>query len=159
MKIENGRRVRIQVMLKVVDGDVIEKSGIEYVQGSGTMLAGLEKVLEGLEAGAEKKGVLPAKEAFGIEADLPTGELPRDSFPKDAKLEVGTTFTGSGAEGQEIQFKVLSVGKKDGPIKVRYLHPLAGKDIEYEVKVLSVTDPLPPPMPGDAVGVELDESS
>lgn len=158
MKIEKGKRVRIQVILKVVDGDVIEKSGLEYVQGSGTMLSGLEKALEGLEAGAEKKGVLPAKEAFGVEEDLPTSQLPRDKFPKDAKFEEGQVFTAAGPDGQDVNFKIISVGKKKDPIEVRFLHPLTGKDIEYEAKVISVTDPVPPPMPGEAVGLEVEES-
>ncbi|MFH2005441.1 MAG: FKBP-type peptidyl-prolyl cis-trans isomerase [bacterium] len=158
MKIEKGTRVRIQVVLKVVDGDVIEKSGLEYVHGGGTMLPGLEKALEGLEEGAEKKGVLPAKDAFGVEEDLPTSGLPRDRFPKDAKFEVGQIFTAAGAGGQDVNFKIIKLGKKDEPVEVRFLHPLTGKDIEYEAKVISVTDPIPPPMPGEAGGVELEEA-
>lgn len=157
MKIAKGARVRIQVMLKVVGGDVIEKSGLEYVQGGGSMLPGLEKALEGLEAGAEKKGVLPAKDAFGTEESLPTQKLPRKNFPKDAALKVGAIFTAGGPGGQDVQFKIIALGKGDEPVEVRYLHPLAGKDIEYEVKVLSVTDRVPPPMPGDAAVVELEE--
>ena len=158
MKIEKGKRVRIQVILKVVDGDVIEKSGLEYVQGGGTMISGLEKVLEGLEAGAEKKGVLSAKDAFGVEEDLPTKQLPRDNFPKDAKFEVGQIFTAAGPDGRDVDFKIISLGKEDEPVEVRFLHPLTGKDIEYDVKVISVTDPIPPPMPGDAIGMEVEES-
>lgn len=158
MKIENGKRVRIQVILKVVDGDVIEKSGLEYVQGGGTMLSGLEKVLEGCEEGAEKKGVLPAKEAFGVEEDLPTSELGRDKFPEDAKIEAGQTFTAAGPDGQDVNFKIITVGKEGEPIEVRFLHPLTGKDIEYDAKVVSVTDPIPPPMPGEAIGLEVEES-
>ncbi len=158
MKIENGKRVRIQVILKVVDGDVIEKSGLEYIQGGGTMLPGLEKALDGLEVGAEKKGVLPAKEAFGVEEDLPTSMLSRDKFPADAKIEAGQTFTAGGPDGQDVNFKIITVGKGDKPTEVRFLHPLTGKDIEYEAKVISVTDPIPPPMPGEAIGLEAEES-
>jgi FKBP-type peptidyl-prolyl cis-trans isomerase 2 len=158
VKIENGKRVRIQVILKVVDGDVIEKSGLEYVQGSGTMLPGLEKALDGLEAGADKKGVLPAKEAFGVEEDLPTSKFSRDKFPKDAKIEAGEVFTAAGPDGQDVNFKIIKVGKGNESAEVRFLHPLTGKDIEYEAKVISVTDPVPPPMPGEAIGLEVEES-
>jgi len=158
VKIEKGKRVRIQVILKVVDGDVIEKSGLEYVQGAGTMISGLEKVLDGLEEGAAIKGVLSAKEAFGDEEDLPTKQLPRDNFPEGASFEAGQIFTAAGPNGQDVNFKIISVGKDDEPIEVRFLHPLTGKDIEYDAKVLSVTDPIPPPMPGEAVGLEVEES-
>ena len=40
MKIEDGKRVRIKVKLKVVDGDVIEESAAEYFQGAGTIIPG-----------------------------------------------------------------------------------------------------------------------
>lgn len=147
MKIETGRRVRIKVKLSVVDGDVIEQSAVEYFQGAGTMMPGLEKALDGLEKGAEKSGVIPAAEAFSAVENLPTKEIPRAEFPKDAKLEVGETFAAKGPDGADITFRVEESG--DEVITVRFVHPLGGKDIAYEVKVLEVSDPKPPPLPGD----------
>jgi FKBP-type peptidyl-prolyl cis-trans isomerase 2 len=155
MKIEEGKRVRVQVMLKVVDGDVIEQSGVEFIQGGNTMLAGVERILEGCEPGDERKGVLKAEEAFGREEDLPTKMLGRDSFPEDAKLEVGEIFAAKSAEGQDVNFRIVEV--KDDEVEVRFLHPLVGKDIEYDLKVISVTDPAPPPLPSDALAEELEE--
>ena len=65
MKIEKGRKVTLKVDLSVAGGQQLEKSTVEYVQGGGTMLPGLEKLLEGLETGAKREGVLKAKDAFG----------------------------------------------------------------------------------------------
>jgi FKBP-type peptidyl-prolyl cis-trans isomerase 2 len=152
MKIEEGRRVRVQVMLKVVDGEVIEKSGVEYIHGGNTMLPGVEQVLEGLKAGDHKKGVLSSEEAFGKEENLPTKKLRRSDFPEDAELEEGEIFTAKSADGQDVNFRLLEVG--DDEVLVRFLHPLAGKDIEYDLKVISVTDPAPPPLPADALAEE-----
>lgn len=149
MKIEDGKRVRIKIKLKVVDGEVIEESAAEYFQGAGTIIPGLEKALEGLEAGAEKSGTIPHTEAFDAVENLPTKQIPRAEFPKDAKLEVGETFEAGGPDGGTITFKVLKV--TDEQVDVHFVHPLSGKDIEYEVTVLSVSDPTPPPMPGDAI--------
>ena len=152
MKIEEGKRVRIKVKLTVVGGDVIEESAAEYFQGAGTIIPGLEKVLEGLEAGAEKSGTIPHTEAFDAVENLPTKQIPRAEFPKDAQLEVGGTFEAGAAEGGTITFKIEKVD--DEVVDVRFVHPLSGKDIEYEVSVLSVSDPTPPPMPGDAIVTE-----
>lgn len=136
-------------MLKVVDGEVLEKSAVEYFQGSGTMLAGLEKILEGLAQGAERKGVLKAKDAFGAADFLPSKKLARKDFPADAALDVGSQFAAKGPDGADVMFRVLAVSEED--VEVKLVHPLADKDIEYELKVLSVSDPAPPPLPSDAV--------
>ena len=66
MKIEKGRRVTLKVDLSVAGGQQLEKSTVEYVQGAGTMLAGLEAALEGLEPGAKREGTLKPKDAFGM---------------------------------------------------------------------------------------------
>lgn len=137
-------------MLKVAGGDVIEKSVVEYFQGAGTMLPGLERELAGLEKGATKKGVIKARDAFGTPTMQPKKEIPRAEFPKDAKLGKGERFEARGANGQPVVLEIQS--SDDKTVECRLVHPLADKDIEYEVEVLSVTDPAPPPLPADAIG-------
>jgi len=155
MKIAEGCSVEIEYELKVRGGQVIEsssKSGpLRYVQGDGKMLPGLEKRLAGLGPGDERNGEIPAAEAFGTEDTLPVKEMPRASFPKGAKLEPKLEFEAKDpGSGAPVRFKVISA---DGDVvKVRLLHPLVGRDIEYRVKVLSVRDGRsrsgPPPTPG-----------
>lgn len=141
-------------MLKVKEGDVIEKSTVEYVQGGGTMLKGIEKVLEGCSAGDERKGVLDAKDAFGSE-NMPTKKLTKADFPKDAKLEPDQQFQAKGPTGQDVAFQIVSL--EGDEVTVRFVHPLAGKDIEYDLKVISVTDPIPPPVPMEAIDAEIEQ--
>lgn len=163
MKVGPGRAVEIEYELKVKGGEVIESSDktgrLRYVHGDGRMLAGLEKRLEGLGPGDEQKGVLPAKEAFGTEESLPVKEMPRSAFPKDAKLEAGTVFEAKDpASGSPVRFKMLSVG--GDLVRVRLLHPLVGREIEYRVRIIAVRDPsqknVPPPPPG-VVELDADE--
>jgi FKBP-type peptidyl-prolyl cis-trans isomerase 2 len=155
VKIEKGRRVRLEVDLAVAGGDSLEKSTVEYIQGGGTMLLGLEKVLEGLEAGAKRDGVIKAKDAFGNPAMHPLKKMKRTEFPKDVQLKVGEKLVARGENKMNI---VLLVEKIDGDtIDVRLVHPLADKDIKYAVEVLAVTDPRPPPMPAQALDLEEDK--
>ena len=137
--------MRIDVELKVKGGDVIEssaKSGpVEYRHGGGQMLPGLEKALDGLEAGAEKSGVLAPKDAFGTEDSQPTMKLPRAEFPKDAKIAKGERFEAKGPTGTPLVLRVIDVDDK--VITAQVVHPLAGKEIEFKVKVVSVKPPLP----------------
>jgi FKBP-type peptidyl-prolyl cis-trans isomerase SlyD len=156
VKIAKGMAVRLHVTLTTPDGTVIEsseKSGpVDYVHGQGAMLVGLEKVLDGLVAGDAREGVISAKDAFGTEESLPTKQMPRAEFPKDAKLEPGMQFEAKGPHGEPVTFKIVKLNDKE--VTVRFLHPLAGKDIQFKVKVIAVKDPavsLPPPPPAEAV--------
>lgn len=155
VNIEHGRRVRLKVHLTVVGGDTLEKSVVEYIHGGGTMLPGLEKILQGLAAGAKKDGVLKAKDAFGNPSMHPSKKMKRTDFPKDAKLKLGERFAAKGADGTTDV--VLAIEKLAGDdVEVRLVHPLADKDLRYELEVISVTDPKPPPLPAKAL--KLDEA-
>ena len=157
MKIATGHIVKIELELKVKGGELVEssaKSGpVEFVQGKKKILPGLEKQLEGMAVGQEKKGVIPAREAFGLEDDLPTKPVPRREFPAEAKLAAGQLFEAKGPEGQPVSFKIVKVDSDN--VTVRFLHPLVGKDLEFRVKVLAIEDPktdqrvvaVPPPPP------------
>lgn len=161
MKIGPGLSVELAYELKIKGGDVIESSDrsgpLRYVHGDGKMLPGLEKRLAGLSPGDESKGVIPAKEAFGNEDALPVREMPRSAFPVGTDLKPGAVFQAKDpTSGVPVQFKVLTADAKLA--RVRLLHPLADRDIEYKVTVLAVRDPrtqgsAPPPVPGV---VELD---
>jgi FKBP-type peptidyl-prolyl cis-trans isomerase SlyD len=160
MKIARGRSVELSYELKVKGGSVIESSTrsgpLRYVHGDGKMLPGLEKRLEGLAPGDERKGEIPAAEAFGTEDSLPVREMARSAFPKGLKVERGAVFEAKDpVSGAPVHFKILSANETTA--SVRLMHPLVGRDIEYQVTVLAVRDPStasgPPPIPGV---VELD---
>ncbi len=151
MKIEKGRRVTVKVELSVVGGEPLEKSTVEYIQGAGTMLPGLEAVLGGLEKGAKREGVIKAADAFGA-TKLPSKKMKRTEFPKDAKITAGERFAAKGENGMDVVLLIESLTADE--VDVRFLHPLADKDIKYSAEVMQVSDPRPPPMPGAALGLE-----
>jgi FKBP-type peptidyl-prolyl cis-trans isomerase SlyD len=157
VKIEKGRRVKLNVDLSVAGGQQLEKSTVEYVQGAGTMLSGLEALLEGLEAGAKRDGVLAAKDAFGNPNMHPLKKMKRSEFPKDAKLVAGDRLVAASADKAHMNviLEIVDVGTDE--VEVRLVHPLHDKDIKYAVEVVQVSDPRPPPMPVKALGLE-DES-
>lgn len=145
----------MKVHLKVKGGDDLEKSVVEYFQGAKTMLPGLQRRLAGLEKGAKRKGELPASEAFGDPALRATKKIPRGEFPKDEKIDVGLEFAAKGADNkQDVVLRVTSVTAET--VEVEVVHPLATKDLEFEVEILAVTDPMPPPLPSHLVATEDD---
>ena len=144
--------MKLKVDLSVAGGQQLEKSTVEYVQGAGTMLPGLEKVLDGLEPGAKRDGVIKAKDAFG--AMQPTKKMKRTEFPKDAKLTVGEKLVASGADKAHMNVVLEIMKVSADEVEVRLVHPLAEKDIKYSVEVVQVSDPRPPPVPAEALELE-----
>jgi FKBP-type peptidyl-prolyl cis-trans isomerase 2 len=167
MRIGAGLSVRIEYELKVKGGAVIESSQqsgpLEYLQGAGKMLPGLEKRLEGLSPGDQRSGVIAAAEAFGTEDSLPIKEMARQEFPSSLTPKVGLVFQAKGPHGEDVSFKVIEA--TPSKVAVRLLHPLVGRDLEFKVKVLSVADPRrpaagtagAPPLPPGVVELDLDE--
>jgi FKBP-type peptidyl-prolyl cis-trans isomerase 2 len=161
MNVSAGNVVRMDCELRVSGGEVIESSSktgpVEYRHGSGQMLAALEARLEGMGVGDEKSGVIPAADAFGTEASQPKMTIPRASFPGDAKVETGARFEAKSPQGTPVTLEVLEI--EDATITARVVHPLAGKDVEFRVKVLSIRPPPPPVPKSPAEELELTEDT
>jgi FKBP-type peptidyl-prolyl cis-trans isomerase SlyD len=163
MKIGTGLSVSIEYELKVKGGAVIESSTrsgpLRYQQGAGKMLPGLERRLEGLSPGDQRSGEIPAADAFGTEDSLPIKEMAPREFPAGVTPKAGLVFQAKGPHGEMVSFKVIAAG--GDKVQVRLLHPLVGRDLEYKVRVLSVSDPhhpaVAPPLPPGVVELDLDE--
>ncbi len=143
MKVEKGKKIKMEYELGVEGGDVIESSTtrgpLEYIHGAGKMLPGLESRIEGMEVGDERDGVIPPAEAYGTEESLPTTTLPRAEFPAGEGLEVGKVFEAKDASGMPVSFTVTKI--EETTVTVRFNHPLAGKSIRFKVKILDITEP------------------
>jgi FKBP-type peptidyl-prolyl cis-trans isomerase 2 len=152
MNVSDGRVVRIDCELRVKGGEIIESSSktgpVEYKHGAGQMLPALEARIAGLKIGEEKSGTIPASEAFGAKSAQAAMTIPRKEFPASAKLEVGARFEAKNANGQPINLEVTKVDAN--AVTTTVVHPLADKDLEFRVKVLSVRPP-PPPVPKSPV--------
>ena len=167
MKVAQGCKVTIEFELKAKGGDVIEtsrKSGpLQFVQGEGKLLPALEKRMEGMEVGEEKRGEIPAREAFGNEEALPTKVVLRKEFPEGEKIEQGRVFAAKGPAGQLLSFRIIQIDGEN--VTVRFRHPLAEVDIAYWVRVLVIDDPsqkkraaMVPPPPPEALGLKSDDN-
>lgn len=154
-KVAKGLKVTLKVDLSVVGGPQLEKKTLEFVQGGGTMPPFVEKVIDGLSKGDKREGVFKAKDAFGDPSQQPVKTVKRSEFPKDAKLEKGERFAGQDpATKMNIVLQIEKVTADT--VDIRYMHPLAEKDIKYSLEVIQVRDPRPPPMPASAI-LDLEE--
>ena len=130
------RVVSIHYTLTDDKGAVIDSSRgsepLQYLEGAGNIIPGLEKEVAQMKLGDKKNVKIPAKDAYGEKREDMLLEVPRTQFPPDMKLKVGDRFRG-GAEDHAPVFTVLAL--EGDKVKLDGNHPLAGQDLNFEVEV------------------------
>jgi FKBP-type peptidyl-prolyl cis-trans isomerase SlyD len=134
-----GSTVSLEYTLSGEDGKVIEsnkgKEPLRYVDGREQIIPGLEKALEGLPAGAEKKVTVKSEDAYGPVDPNAFREVPKEQVPADS-LKVGVTLYAENNEGEKFPVRVHEI--KDKTVVMNMNHPLAGKTLVFDVKILDV---------------------
>ena len=145
MKVDKGQLVTIDYTITTLQGEMIESSvgrgePLSFVFGTDSGLpVGVVEGLEGLEEGEEKEFDIPPEKAFGTVDSGPTMPLPKSAFPEDTEIKVGASFEGSLPNAdQTVRFIVIE-NLADKAI-VRLIHPLAGKTLHIQVKIIEVTE-------------------
>lgn len=137
--IEKGKKVKLNYVL-MVDDDIVQSSKggepFEYVHGETQIISGLASELEGLKQGDEKTIVVPPEKGYGESSSAAFKEFPRSSLPPEINPEVGMQLEVRGSSGDPRPAKISEV--KDETIVLDLNHPLAGKTLKFEVKVLEV---------------------
>jgi FKBP-type peptidyl-prolyl cis-trans isomerase SlyD len=139
MAIADRAVVSLEYTLTDDDGEVIDTSEggepLTYLHGTGSIIPGLESVLTGRVAGDALQVTVAAKDGYGEHDDALVTEATRSQFPKGAKLEVGMQFEASGPEGRQ----VVTISSIDGDsVVLDANHPLAGKTLHFDVKIVEV---------------------
>lgn len=138
-KVENDLVVNLEYTL-TVDGEVVDSSEedgpIDFIQGRGNIIPGLEKALDGMKLGESKKVTVPAKEAYGDFDPEAYEEIDLADFPEEIPLEVGVELAVEDEDGQATSAVIEEVGETT--VTLNFNHPLAGKDLEFDVKIAGI---------------------
>lgn len=140
MQITQDKVVTIDYTLKDDDGAVIDSSesgDFAYLHGNGNIIQGLENALEGKDAGEEVSVALTPESAYGERDDGLVDVLPRDRFDAE-QVEVGMRFHAQTSSGNPIVVTVVDV--QESNVTVDGNHPLAGMNLNFDVKVVDVRD-------------------
>lgn len=112
-------------------------SPLEFLVGSGQIIIGLENALMGAKIGDSIQATIAPEDAYGVYQSDFVQEVPRDQF-EGIELKDGMTLFGQGEDGQTVQVSVK--GFNDEVVMIDYNHPLAGKTLCFDVKVLDVRE-------------------
>lgn len=139
MKIEDGKKVTFDYTLKI-DGEVVEtsegKKPLEYTHGEGSIIAGLTSRIAGLAVGEEKTVIVPAKEAYGEVDEEAYREVPKTQFPEGFEAQRGMVIELQAPDGGAVPAVIWDI--KDETIVLNFNHPLAGKTLQFDVKIVDI---------------------
>ncbi len=156
--VKDGNIISLQYTLTGEDGKVIEsnvgKPPLKYTHGQQQMIPGFEKELAGMKKGGEKTFSVKPEDGYGPVDANAFREFPKAQLPANG-LQIGAVLTGQGPQGQPVRARVHSI--KEDSVVLDFNHPMAGKTLTFDVKVLEIqtvaaqpaqpANPAAPPKP------------
>lgn len=141
MKIARNKVVTFHYTLFDEAGERIESSvesgPAAYLHGRNNILVGLEAELAGKQAGDELKITVPPELGYGLRVDDAVTRVPIKHLIKPGKLAAGKVVAVNTASGPRRAI-VTKVGRFN--VDVDFNHPLAGKTLVFDVKIVDVRD-------------------
>lgn len=141
MQIKKNTVVTFDYTLKDDDGNILDTSKgrqpLKYLHGNGNLISGLENALEGKEKGASFHITIKPEDGYGpVNQDL-IQEVPKDLFEDSENLEIGMQFQAQTEQGAYI---LTIVDIKSNTVVVDGNHPLAGKNLNFDIDILDVRE-------------------
>lgn len=132
---KQGDTVKVNYKGTLEDGTVFDSSAerepLEFKLGDGQIIAGFEKAVIGMETGETKTVSLPPDEAYGDYKDEGKVTVERSALPEDVEPQVGQMYQLTMADGGMVNVAVVGIEGDDVTLDAN--HPLAGKDLTFEI--------------------------
>jgi len=128
----------------MVDDEVLESTEeggpIEFIQGIGEIIPGLEKALYNLKVGDQKTVVIQPDDAYG-EYDLESLEIAnKDEFSEEIPLDIGT-FLDLEEDDEILSAQIIEAD--EDTVTLDFNHPLAGKTLTFAITVTDLRPATP----------------
>lgn len=140
-KVQDGCVVSMEYTLKV-DGEVVDSSvghePLEFLQGGGNIIPGLEQALYGMSVGDSKKVVVAPADGYGEFDEEAMINVPRAEFPSEIPLEIGLELGVQDDEGNPMSAFVAEITEE--AVLLDLNHPLAGEELHFDVKIVALRE-------------------
>jgi len=137
---QNGDKVKVHYTGKLSDGSVFDSSEgnapLEFTLGQGQVIAGFDQGVVGMEPGDSKTLNIPVDQAYGPHHPDRTFEVDRSDLPPDMSIELGMRLQGNQQGGTAVEVTVVEID--DSKVKMDANHPLAGKDLTFDIQLVEI---------------------
>jgi FKBP-type peptidyl-prolyl cis-trans isomerase 2 len=141
--IKKGDKVKVAYTGKLEDGNVFDssegKEPLSFEVGANQVIPGFDNAIEGMKKDEEKTFTLSVEEAYGPVKEELVQEFPKDKLPDKPEPKEGMMLIMQAPTGQQIPAKIVEV--KNDIVKIDINHPLAGKALTFEIKVVGINEP------------------
>lgn len=145
MPIESNKVVTMNFTLTDDDGNVLDSTDhggpFSYLSGNNNILPKLEEAVNNMIIGTRKNIRLDAVDAYGQYNEQIVQVVGKDNFPEDFVLEVGMEYLASNPDGVQMPFTIINVEGEE--VTIDFNHPLAGKNLNFDVELLDVREATP----------------
>ena len=136
----SGDKVKIHYTGTLENGTQFDSSEgrdpLEFQLGSGQVIPGFDKAVEGMAVGESKSVTISPADAYGPRNEQAVQEVPRSALPDDLVPEEGMTLQAQNQDQQPVQLTVTAVGEES--ITVDANHPLAGQPLIFEISLVEL---------------------
>lgn len=143
--VKAGDKVRVHYHGRLTTGETFDKSEgrapLEFEVGSGMVIKGFDDGITGMAVGEKKTINIPFLEAYGPTNPDMVIPMPKERFPQDMEIEVGMPLAMSDGNGQQFQVTVTEI--KDDIVVLDANHPLAGKDLIFDLELVEIVGGSP----------------
>ncbi len=144
MKITENSVVSFHYTLKNANGEQLESSrdheAMQYMHGKGNIIKGLEKALQGREAGETFSVTVEPAEAYGEKKPANIQRVSAKHFRHPKALKPGQVV-GLQTQQGPVQVTIVKVGRFN--VDVDANHPLAGQALTFDVEITAVREATP----------------
>ena len=135
-----GDVVKVHYTGKLKDGTVfdtsVEREPLKFELGKGDVIPGFEKAVVDMKPGDSKTVEIESEKAYGPYREEMVAVVEKSKLPKDLSPKVGQQLQVRHDDGKTIVVTVKEI--TDSNIKVDANHPLAGKDLIFEIKLVEI---------------------
>ena len=139
---KSGDTVKIHYTGTLADGTQFDSSAgrdpLEFTLGSGQVIPGFDKAVEGMTVGDSKSVNITAQDAYGPRHEQMVQDVPKSALPDDLEPAEGMSLQARGQDGRVVNLTVTHVG--DEAITVDGNHPLAGKDLNFDIQLVEIAE-------------------
>ena len=137
---QSGDMVRVHYTGRLADGTIFDTSRqrapVEFTLGGGDILPGVEQAVLGMTAGEAKTVTIPAAHAYGPHQPERVLEIERHHLPRDIHPELGQHLHVQLQDGETLEVVVTAL--TEGHITLDANHPLAGRDLIFDLELVEI---------------------